>query len=119
MLEAGFLLDVPRFFRVPAALSRVLVYDALSLALIAAQGSCQICADNEHLLADLLGLIERPLVVLFSAVDDCLGVGTMRTNGDNGQNDADHADQDTHCLPEGVSRVVVMPGMDFDLCHQS
>src|SRR5262249_53480138 len=80
MLGARLLLDVLGLLGIAAALLSVPVDDRLNLALIRAQAACQVGPDDQHLLADLLGLVERPLVVLLGAVDDCLSMGTMRAD---------------------------------------
>src|SRR6202012_5552335 len=76
-------------------------------------------ANIQPLLPNFFGLVERPLVVFFRTVDHSGVVSAMRPDGDHGENDADHADCYTDRLTKRISRVVVVPGMNLDLCHQN
>ncbi len=69
------------------------------------------------MLADFLGLIERPLVVGFGAVNNGGRVLAVRSDGDNGKYDANHADHDACVAAEGIGGIMSMRGVNFYFCH--
>ena len=70
-----------------------------------------------QMFAFLLGFVERPLIVRLGPMDDRGGVRTVRGNGDEGQNDADHSNHHAHALGKGIP-ALLMRGMDFDFSHR-
>ncbi len=115
-LVVRILLNIFGVVGVAVAILVELVDQCLHFGGIGCQRASQARPGLGQVLAQLLALIEGPLIIRLGAGDHRRCVGAVRRDRDNCQNDADDTDHHPHATPELVIAMTV-PGMNLNFSH--